>query len=92
VTGPLIVKQVGPQYTRSAMKARIQGQVDVEFVVLRDGTVADVRVTRKLSPELDQQAVAAVQQWLFTPAQLDGRPVAVRCPAQLAFNLRERKP
>jgi protein TonB len=92
VNGPVIIKEVRPQYTRAAMDAKIQGQVDVEFVVLRDGTVSDVKVTRKLSPELDEQAVTAVRQWVFTPAQLEGRPVAVRCQAQLAFTLREREP
>jgi TonB family protein len=92
VTGPALVKQVNPSYTSAAMKAKVQGQVDVQFVVLRDGTVAEVKVTRKLSPELDEQAVAAVRQWVFTPGQLDGRSVAVRCEAQLAFNLRDREP
>jgi protein TonB len=90
VTAPVSTTYVRPLYPRTAMQAKVQGQVDVEFVVLRDGTVSEVRVTRALSPELDEQAVAAVRKWLFTPAQLDGRQVAVRCEAQVVFTLTGR--
>lgn len=87
VTPPAVVKEVRPQYTASAMKAKLQGQVDVEFVVLRDGSVSQARVIRSLSPELDEQALKAVREWSFTPGQLNGRPVAVRCTAQLTFTM-----
>jgi len=88
VTAPVVVKEERPQYTRAAMKAKIQGEVAVEFVVRRDGTVTNVRVTKSLSPDLDERSAKAVQQWLFTPGQLNGRPVAVRVEAQLTFTLR----
>jgi TonB family protein len=71
------------------MNAKIQGEVDVEFVVRRDGTVGDARVTKSLDPGgLDEEAVKALRQWLFKPGELNGRPVAVRLQAQLMFTLR----
>ena len=90
VTAPVAVKETRPQYTRAAMKAKLQGQVDLDFVVVRDGTVSEARVVRSLSPELDEQALKAIREWSFTPAQLNGRPVAVRCGAQFVFTLREK--
>jgi len=90
VTAPVAVKETRPQYTRAAMKAKLQGQVDVDFVVLRDGTVTEARVVRSLSPELDEQALKAIREWSFTPGRLNGRPVAVRCGAQFVFTLREK--
>ena len=89
ITAPVEIRNVRPVYTKAAMDAKIQGQVDVEFVIQKDGTVGDVRVTRSLDPGgLDEQAVKAVKQWLFTPGQLNGRPVLVRVVAQLMFTLR----
>jgi TonB family protein len=89
VTGPVPIKTLNPAYTKAAMDAKIQGQVDVEFVVQKDGTVGDVRVTRSLDPgRLDQRAVEAVKQWVFKPGRLNGTPVAVRVHAQLVFTLR----
>ena len=46
VTAPVSTNYVRPLYPRAAMRSKVQGQVDVEFVVLRDGTVGEVRVTR----------------------------------------------
>jgi TonB family protein len=89
VTAPVPIRTPNPGYTKAAMDAKIQGQVEVEFVVQKDGTVGDVRVIRSLDPgRLDQQAVEAVRQWVFNPGRLNGTPVAVRVQAQLVFNLR----
>ena len=41
------------------------------------GQVTDVRVTRGVSPKLDESAVAAVRTALFKPALLGGKPVSV---------------
>ena len=49
--------------------------------------VGGVRVTRSLTPDLDQAAIAAAKQWEFVPAKRDGKPVAVRVPLILEFRL-----
>ena len=61
VTTPIVIQQVKPQYTADAMRAKVQGSVWLECVVMPDGTVGDVRVTRSLDPMfgLDQEAIAA---------------------------------
>jgi TonB family protein len=41
-----------------------------------DGRVTDVRIIRN-EAALDAAAVAAVRQWIFAPASIDGRPVSV---------------
>lgn len=46
------------------------------MVVTADGTVTDVRVIRRLGAGLDERAVAAAQQWQFSPALRHGTPVA----------------
>jgi protein TonB len=90
VTVPEIVKQVKPNYTPDAMKAKIQGDVWLDAVVNPDGTVSDVRVSRSLDKSgLDQQAMIAARKWLFRPAHdRNGKPVPVVISIVLEFRLR----
>jgi protein TonB len=90
VTLPHVVKEVKPEYTEGAKKARIQGTVVVEAVVKTDGTVGDVKVTRLLDTEygLDEQAVKAARQWLFEPGKKDGQAVPVSVAIELTFTLK----
>ena len=62
---PVIVREVKPEYTHEAMKARVEGTVLLEAVVGDDGAVGDVRVARSLDDGLDAEAVKAMKQWLF---------------------------
>jgi protein TonB len=80
---------VKPVYTDAAREARLQGEVHLEAVVLADGSVGDVIVTKSLDTEhgLDQQAIDAMKQWVFEPGAKDGQPVAVRVDAQITFAL-----
>ncbi len=70
------------------MRAKIAGNVELEAVVNVDGKVGDVRVVKSLDGTygLDQNAVMAAKQWLFTPGQdRDGRPVPVIVTLILTF-------
>jgi TonB family protein len=88
-TMPVLVREVKPDYTKPAMDRKIQGTVLLEIVVKADGTVADnVRITRSLDPDLDQQAIKAAKQWTFKPGTLDGKPVPVTVSLELTFTLR----
>src|SRR5688572_26697147 len=48
VSTPVVVREVKPQYTAEAMRARVQGTVWVQAIVRPDGTVGDVEVVRSL--------------------------------------------
>jgi TonB family protein len=90
VSAPVVVKEVKPQYTADAMKARVQGVVTLECVVNADGIIGDVRVTKALDPALDQEAIKAVKQWRFKPGIKDGKAVPFRVTLEMAFTLRDR--
>jgi TonB family protein len=87
VTVPRLVRDVKPQYTSDAMRRQIQGSVQLECVVQLDGTPASIKVVRSLDPELDEQAIKALQQWRFQPGTKDGRPVPVIITAEMTFTL-----
>jgi len=90
VTTPIVIHQVKPQYTADAMRAKVQGSVWLECVVMPDGTVGNPRVTRSLDAVfgLDEAAIVAAKQWRFKPGIMNGRPVPVAITIELTFMLR----
>ena len=91
LTMPRVIFEKKPEYTRDAMRAKVQGRVEVQAVVSRDGTVSDARVVESLHPDLDQQALLAVKQWRFAPGMKDGKPVPVLVHIELTFALRTNR-
>ena len=87
---PRLLKEVRPQYTSDAMRAKVQGTVLLECVVRADGSVGDVLVARSLDPTfgLDQEAIKAAKQWRFAPGTRMGEAVAVLITIELTFTLR----
>ena len=90
ITMPKVVTEVKPNYTAEAMKARIQGGLSLEAVVLEDGVVGDVEIVESLDKVygLDDQAIKAIRQWVFEPGTKDGKPVAVRVTVEFTFRLK----
>jgi protein TonB len=90
VTLPRVLREVRPQYTSDAMRAKVQGQVLLECVVRPDGAVGDVQVIRSLDSTfgLDQEAIKAAKQWRFAPGTRLGEPVSVLITIELTFTLR----
>jgi protein TonB len=90
IDNPIRIREVKPQYTPEAMRAKIQGTVELEAVIGPDGKVTEVRVTRSLDRVfgLDEQAKKAVMATPFLPGKKDGKPVAVLVVFELQFTLR----
>jgi len=90
LTLPKAVKEVKPQYTSDAMKARIEGKVTLECVVKADGKVGDVRVVKSLDKThgLDDEAVKAAKQWRFSPGRKNGKAVPVVLSLDFTFAVR----
>jgi protein TonB len=80
------VRMVEPVYPPDAFAKKIQGTVAVEILIDVDGHVVRATVTRSV-PQLDAAAVAAVRQWLFTPAMKDGRAVPSLATAPVQFTI-----
>ena len=90
VTNPIPTREVKPQYTSDAMRAKVQGTVLLECIVRPDGSVSDVKVKRSLDPTfgLDLEAMKAARQWHFRPGMRLGEPVPVMVTIELTFTLR----
>ena len=88
VEPPQLLREVRPDYTEDARRRGIEGDVVLEIVVRRDGSVGDVRIVERLDSGLDQRAIAAVRQWRFAPARMRGTPVDVEVEVAVEFKLR----
>jgi protein TonB len=90
VSMPRIIHEEKPNYTGEAMRAKVQGAVFMEAVVMPDGTVGPVQITRSLDTifGLDQEAMRTVKQWRFMPGLRGGKPVPVRVAIEMTFTLR----
>jgi TonB family protein len=85
---PTLQREVKPLYTDDARRRSIEGDVVLEVVVRRDGSVGSVRVVRRLGAGLDERAIEAVRQWRFAPARRFGSPVDVVVEVAVEFTLR----
>jgi len=88
VEPPRLLREVRADYTDEARRANIEGEVELEIVVRRDGTVGDVKILRGLRGGLSDRAVQAVRQWKFAPGRMKGVPVDVVVEVGVEFKLR----
>ena len=86
---PKVLRDILPSYTPDAMRAKIQGTVELRIVVAPDGTVGAIRVLKSLDDQygLDRQAIEAAAWWLFEPATVNGTAVAAKVTLILEFRL-----
>jgi protein TonB len=85
---PRLLREVKADFTEDARQRAISGDVVLEIVVRRDGTVGDIRVLQGLGGGLNERAVEAVRQWRFSPARRSGEAVDVFVEVAVAFNQR----
>ena len=88
VEPPRLLREVKADYTDEARRGNIEGEVELEIVVRRDGTVGDVKILRGLRGGLNDRAVQAVRQWRFAPGRMKGVPVDVVVEVGVEFRLR----
>jgi TonB family protein len=87
VTEPRLIYKTDPEYSEEARKAKYQGTVVLACVVGTDGKPRQLTVQRSLGMGLDEKALEAVRNWKFSPAEKDGKPVAVAVNVEVQFRL-----
>jgi TonB family protein len=87
VTAPRPIHTVEAAYTEEARQAGVQGAVVLYLEISADGRPENIRVRTGLRPDLDKNAVAAIEQWTFEPARKDGKPVRTAEIMAVTFQL-----
>ena len=68
----------------------VSGRVVVQFVVDKDGSVRDPKITKSVDPLLDAEALRVVSMLpKFTPGEIDSKPVAVEYALPISFKAYE---
>jgi TonB family protein len=75
-------------YSDEALKAKVQGRVELDITIDETGKAKDIRVRTGLPGGLTEQAVESVKTWRFKSAvDAKGNPVAVRQALEATFHL-----
>jgi TonB family protein len=72
-----LTTKVQPIYPEAAKGAGVQGTVNMEVTISKDGVPTEVRVLSSPSDDLSESAIEAVRQWRYRPALLNGEPVGI---------------
>ena len=76
------------QFPEKELAQGIQGRVILQFVVERDGSIADIVVVRGVNPALDREAIRIVEsmpKWI--PGKQSGRVVRTRFTLPINFRI-----
>ena len=86
VSQGLLIKKVQPGYPAQALAMRMQGAVQLQATINKDGSVSNLKV---LSGEaiLSRAAMDAVRQWKYKPYFLNGEPVEIQTQIVVNFKL-----
>lgn len=75
-----------PKYPEQAKKDKVQGQVVLDALIGKDGSI--VKVTVASGPEeLRESAIDAVRTWKYKPFLLNGNPVQVKTKINIVYSL-----
>ncbi len=80
------LRDVQPVYPELAKQAHVQGIVQLNIVINKQGRVVDIKVISG-HPLLIPAAIEAVKQWEYNPTLLNGQPVEVATEVSVPFVL-----
>lgn len=79
------------RYPETAAEANIEGTVYVQYLVLKDGTINNIKLLRGVigAPDLDKEALRVVKltNGKWKPGMQNGKPVNVRMNIPIRFKL-----
>ncbi|SRR5712692_677389 len=82
----MLLKRVQPVYPQQARQMRLQGPVQLEASIGKDGSITKVK---QISGDavLGRAALDAVKQWKYKPYYLNGEPVGIQTQITVNFKL-----
>jgi len=86
LAAPAVLLTVDPKYPTSLIKQHVEGEVVLYAIIRENGSVDSIQIVKRLDPQLDHNAMAAVAAWKFAPASRNGEPVAVEAVIHIPFN------
>jgi protein TonB len=76
------------KYPASAQQQKIEGRVVVSFIINKDGTTSDIKVTKSATPVLDREALRVIRMMPKWKAGEDhGKPCRTMMAIPVVFAL-----
>jgi TonB family protein len=85
ITPPMKTRDVRPRYRREWVAARLEGVILMQARIGADGKVKNVDVISPVNADLEDEAMAAVSQWEFSPTYLNCEPIEVEMYVTVQF-------
>ncbi len=89
---PELVDYVSPEYPPELFAEGIEGEAVLLIDIGADGKVTNATVTRVSHPAFAEPALAAARKLTFTPAEIDGKPDAIRIEYRFVFEAQAIEP
>ena len=87
ILSPSLLTGKQPDFNLYAKLMRYQGAVLIRLIVDKDGRASRLSIDRAIGLGLDERALAAVRDYVFSPATRNGEPVAVEIGVEVNFQI-----
>ena len=88
VIDPQCIECPNVPYPELAKRAKLEGVVEVSFIVTETGTVQDIRIEESGGEVFDPAVINVLKAWRYQPATKQGIPVKVRLRKRFRFETR----
>jgi len=88
LAAPVPVRKVDPKYPPELRNGHVEGEVILYAVIRKDGSVDSIQLVHSVDPSLDSNAIQALAQWKFRPAEKGGEPVDLEAVVHIPFRAR----
>ena len=90
-TPPQAIYQVKPEYPPELKKKNISGWARLEWIITKEGNVANARVESSSNELFNEPALEAITKSKYKPGKKDGKTISVRVRQKLDFNLNDEE-
>jgi TonB family protein len=87
IASPEVLYYTDPFYTRTARDKKVEGTVTIEGTFDVRGCMKVLRTVKGIGFGLDENALAALHSWRFSPAKRNGEPVDAIAQVDIDFSL-----
>jgi TonB family protein len=89
VGAPMLLSWVPPVFPKEAIEQKLEGRVQIRFVVDESGSVATARILRSTNNIFEPAALESLRRWKFSPAISDGHNVKECMDVTVPFRRRD---
>jgi len=82
---PMKLRDVRPRYKQEWIAAGLEGSILMQATIGKDGRIRGLDVLSPVNAELEDEALAAVSGWEFSPTYLNCEPIEVQMFVTVAF-------